>query len=664
MISGKILAKRCSLNLKMMLEGGQCFRWKETNKNEWTGVVLNVVWTLRQFEEYLEYTARSEKSKINGKIDCFNTDVPTCNIDFVKDKLEDFIRSYLRLEEPLEEYYNDWGKKDTKFNSIAEKCYGIRILNQHPVENLFSFICSSNNNIIRISSMVEKLCSLYGTFLCTHDGKEYFSFPEISKLTGEDVDAALRKAGFGYRAKFIQQSAKMLESLGGLEWLLKLKECSYKEAKAELIKLPGIGPKVADCICLMSLGHMEALPVDTHVFQIASHGYMPHLKSVKNVTDKIYNEIGDYFRKLYGPLAGWAHTVLFCGDLRTFKNAVEPAQKHKSSVKRDLDSELVSVSGTLHYSRNDLNLKTTFVSGQTYRFKEIEPDIWRGVFAGKIWTFKQLDTHIDYTSAFPKPSSSIHSKKRKSDNANMLASDEKQCEDILKDYFRLDFPLQEHYKRWSDQDDHFKSISKNFCGMRMIKQDIVENLFAFICSSNNTISRMTTMVEAMCSLYGKKIGELDHTIFYDFPPVYKLAEKSVLDDLVKANFGFRAKYVHNSAKYIAANGGDSWFKNLQALPYEEAKVELMKLPGIADKIADCICLTALDHLETIPVDTHVFKIAKTYYLPHLQNKKTVSKESYKEIGECFRKTFCPYAGWAHTVLFCSDLKQNGYLMAS
>lgn len=61
----------------------------------------------------------------------------------------------------------------------------------------------------------------------------------------------------------------------------------------------------------MSLGHLQAIPVDTHIFQIASRLYMPHLAKQKSVTDKIYNEIGDYFRELYGPLAGWAHTVTF-----------------------------------------------------------------------------------------------------------------------------------------------------------------------------------------------------------------------------------------------------------------------------------------------------------------------------------------------------------------
>lgn len=59
----------------------------------------------------------------------------------------------------------------------------------------------------------------------------------------------------------------------------------------------------------MSLNHLEAVPVDTHVFQIARDNYLPHLKKYKSVTDRVYNEIGDYFRSKFKKNAGWAHTV-------------------------------------------------------------------------------------------------------------------------------------------------------------------------------------------------------------------------------------------------------------------------------------------------------------------------------------------------------------------
>ena len=79
-------------------------------------------------------------------------------------------------------------------------------------------------------------------------------------------------------------------------------------------------PKVADCILLMSLDQPSAIPVDTHMFQIAAQKYLPHLRHRKSVTDKVYEEIGDHFRGLYGPYAGWAHSVLFSADLRHLQN--------------------------------------------------------------------------------------------------------------------------------------------------------------------------------------------------------------------------------------------------------------------------------------------------------------------------------------------------------
>ena len=92
--------------------------------------------------------------------------------------------------------------------------------------------------------MVEKLCTLYGPIIGTKEGKVYHEFPEISRLADPGVEQDLRNAGFGYRAKFIQKSAATIESLGGQSWLLSLQEKPYKEAKATLMELPGIGAKV------------------------------------------------------------------------------------------------------------------------------------------------------------------------------------------------------------------------------------------------------------------------------------------------------------------------------------------------------------------------------------------------------------------------------------
>lgn len=165
--------------------------------------------------------------------------------------------------------------------------------------------------------MVENLCLTYGDKVFSlEDDKHYHSFPSIDSLSQEGVEAKLRQLGFGYRAGYIAKSAKQLKELGGAQYLLDLRKESYEDARESLIKLNGIGPKVADCILLMSLDKPGAIPVDTHMFQIAATKYLPHLKGYKSVTDKIYKEIGGHFRGLYGEYAGWAHSVLFSADLK------------------------------------------------------------------------------------------------------------------------------------------------------------------------------------------------------------------------------------------------------------------------------------------------------------------------------------------------------------
>lgn len=150
------------------------------------------------------------------------------------------------------------------------------------------------------------------------------------------MEQKLREASFGYRAKYIASCTQQIKEKGELTWFSELQNMPYSEAHKELLSLSGIGPKVADCICLMSLNHLDAIPVDTHVFQIAKKHYLPDLKSTKTVTAKTYEEIGNTFRKIYGPysgktlspfnlyqfllkhFAGWAQTVLFCADLKQF----------------------------------------------------------------------------------------------------------------------------------------------------------------------------------------------------------------------------------------------------------------------------------------------------------------------------------------------------------
>lgn len=114
-------------------------------------------------------------------------------------------------------------------------------------------------------------------------------------------------------------------------YLQHLRTIPYPSARAELIQFPGVGPKVADCILLMSLDQASSIPVDRHVFQFAEKWY--------KLRTKKYEEIADYFRALWGEYAGWAHSVLFTADLRSFANYNAGAKKEEAAPKVELWGE-------------------------------------------------------------------------------------------------------------------------------------------------------------------------------------------------------------------------------------------------------------------------------------------------------------------------------------
>lgn len=170
--------------------------------------------------------------------------------------------------------YAQWSEADANFRERAAHYQGVRLLRQDPFEALIAFICSANNNIARISKMLHRLCETFGRHLGHSGGQDYHSFPSPEALAADGVEQKLRELGFGYRAKYVQQSARLVsEKPSGVLWLHSLRGRPYREAWAALKELPGVGDKVADCVCLMALDKMEAVPVDTHVLELAGRDY-------------------------------------------------------------------------------------------------------------------------------------------------------------------------------------------------------------------------------------------------------------------------------------------------------------------------------------------------------------------------------------------------------
>ncbi|KAF1584041.1 N-glycosylase/DNA lyase, partial [Eudyptes moseleyi] len=317
------------LRLDLVLSSGQTFRWWESSPGAWTGVLGGRVWTLRQDPDRLWYTVYGEEEDGRpaeaAKPDGAETD--------------QILRDYFQLDVGLPALYCAWGAADPLFRKVADDFPGVRVLRQDPVECLLSFICTSNNHISRITAMIERLCQAFGRRLCRLDARPFHAFPSLSALAGADAEARLRALGFGYRAKFVSGSARAIVEGLGAEGLRRLRAVPYAEARRVLCALPGVGAKVgagmgrdgergpaagadgaarrqvADCVCLMALDKAEAVPVDTHVWRIARQRYGAALGG-RSLTPRAHQEIGDFFRGLWGPHAGWAQAVVFCADLR------------------------------------------------------------------------------------------------------------------------------------------------------------------------------------------------------------------------------------------------------------------------------------------------------------------------------------------------------------
>ena len=172
----------------------------------------------------------------------------------------DLDRDYAAIEKRL--------SVDGQLSMCIGSASGIRVFAQEPFETLITFIISANNNIGRIAGIVERLCALCGE-KAEFDGKEYYLFPKPESIAALE-ESELVRIGSGYRAPYIKKSAAIIA--GGYQ-LEKLRDMPLYIARKELLKFPGVGPKVADCVLLFGLGHTDAFPVDVWIGRAMSEIY-------------------------------------------------------------------------------------------------------------------------------------------------------------------------------------------------------------------------------------------------------------------------------------------------------------------------------------------------------------------------------------------------------
>ena len=179
-------------------------------------------------------------------------------------EFDDFWKGYFHLDKDYGEYIRQICPEDSYLVQAAAAGSGIRILHQDLWEMIVSFLISQQNNIVRIRRCIENLCERYGETRCTDTGVIYHAFPVPEALAGLKEDA-LMACNLGYRSKYVVRAARnVAEGIFDLSGVCSL---SYEDARQELMKLYGVGEKVADCICLFALRHFQAFPVDTHIRQ-------------------------------------------------------------------------------------------------------------------------------------------------------------------------------------------------------------------------------------------------------------------------------------------------------------------------------------------------------------------------------------------------------------
>lgn len=282
------------LDLRRCLAAGQVFRWNARPDGRWEGV---------DGDAWFRFGIDGDRLSVESSAD------------------EAHVRRLFRYQDDPRLIRQDLLRRFPELELALPPNTGLRLLAQgNPVEVLFTFLCTSNNHIARITTMVNTLTA-YGEPI----GEGFRAFPTLERIANIS-EAELRAQGFGYRAAFLPTAAKRALAEGGTRWLADLANGTYQEAHHALRTLPGVGPKVADCVALFGLHHGEAVPIDVHVYRAVVEWFFPELQD-KALTELRYRRIGDRFREMFDNRAGWVQQMLFTEKVTNSRFAPERPKK-------------------------------------------------------------------------------------------------------------------------------------------------------------------------------------------------------------------------------------------------------------------------------------------------------------------------------------------------
>jgi N-glycosylase/DNA lyase len=265
-------------SLDRTLGCGQVFRWDQTEDGWWYGVVNGRVIRIRQEGRQIIY---------HGAPGSFIKNYFSLNLDLI---------SILASID-----------HDPVIHTAINRNSGLRIIRQPRWECLISYICSTNSNIPTIRRRIASIAEQFGEPI-DFEGETYFTFPEPSSISSGELED-LEPCRLGYRKPYIfGTSCSVTDEKCWDEMIEKL---PYEDARKELIKLNGVGPKAADCILLFAFQKYESFPVDVWIRRIMRENYLPGLLKNAPLTMRDYDTIRNFARNHFGMYCGYAQEYLY-----------------------------------------------------------------------------------------------------------------------------------------------------------------------------------------------------------------------------------------------------------------------------------------------------------------------------------------------------------------
>jgi N-glycosylase/DNA lyase len=283
------------------------------------------------------------------------------------------------------------------------------------------------------------------------------------------------------------------------------------------------------------------------------------------------------------------------------------------------------------------SLEHTLSCGQVFRWERMG-DWWYGIVGEKVVKVRQIGGRLLF-QGFP----------------------EKIDAHFMENYFRLDDNLPLILSR-INKDRQIGEAIRAFRGLRIIRQEPWECLISYMCATNANIPAIRNMIFNLSKKFGRKIT-LGNYDFYTFPKAKDLAEAD-LKEIEKCKLGFRVERVLEVSRMIDDKEFD--LESLSKMGYKEAKDKLMSLPGVGQKVADCVLLFSLGKLEAFPVDVWIKRIILKSYPTHFEPsfterilaKRSITPKEYEKITFFGRNYFGEYAGYAQEYLFHSRGRQQ------